>query len=216
MKESLRKKLIAYFQKYPLTKYRKKEIILKPGDDVPYISYIKSGYVRVYSLNESGQETTMQIFKPMLYFTMIFNMCNMKNKYFFEAVTPVEMWKAPVKDTLDYFKSDEELSMELMKAFFDKYLEFVDQYNILLSGNAYSKVASVLSFLSEKNEDNGSNEAVIRFNTPHRVIASMTGLTRETVTLQILKLQKEGYIRKNGKQIIVSDIEELRRIARIK
>jgi CRP-like cAMP-binding protein len=47
------------------------------------------------------------------------------------------------------------------------------------------------------------------------MLASMTGLTRETVTLQILKLQKEGFLYNKGRRIVVKDMDKLKEIAQV-
>jgi CRP-like cAMP-binding protein len=58
-------------------------------------------------------------------------------------------------------------------------------------------------------------EVFININTPHRVLASMVGLTRETVTLQILKFQKEGLLYNNKRKMVIKKIEKLKEIAKI-
>ncbi|HBP50822.1 TPA: hypothetical protein DD455_00625 [Candidatus Shapirobacteria bacterium] len=42
-------------------------------------------------------------------------------------------------------------------------------------------------------------------------MASLTGLTRETVTLQMLKLEKDGLIDNFRRQIVVMDMKVLKK-----
>jgi CRP-like cAMP-binding protein len=216
MNETTRKKLQNYFEKYPTIKYKKRQVILKPGDEVPYIGFLKSGFVRVYNLSENGQETTIQTFRPLFYFSMNYAITGEKNRYFFEAISPVELWTAPKDKTLEFIKGDEELAKELVKTFLNDYLDLTERLHLLLAGNAYTKVAGVLTSLIDNYGEKINAETTIPFNTPHRLIASMTGLTRETVTLQILKLEKQGLVENKGKRITVKDVEKLKRGAVVK
>jgi CRP-like cAMP-binding protein len=206
MQETTRKKLQNYFEKYPIIKYKKRQIILKPGDEVPFIGFTKSGYVRVYNINENGQETTIQILKPIFSFTTIYAITGEKNKYFFEAISPVELWTAPKDKTLEFMRADKELSDELTKLFLGYYLDLIDRLHLMLAGNASTKVMGVLTSLAEKFGEKSEKKTVIPLSVPHRLIASMTGLTRETVTLQILKLQKQGLIENKGKRISIKNV----------
>jgi CRP-like cAMP-binding protein len=209
------KKLQNYFEKFPIVKYKKRQIILKPGEEVSYIGHIKSGYVRVYGLSESGQETTVESFKPLLYLTAILAITGEKNKYFFEALSPVEIWKAPKKETVEFFKSDPEFFFELTKLFLEYYLELTNRLHLMLAGNAYAKVAGVILAMADKFGEKDGKVVMIPFGTPHRLIASMTGLTRETVTLQVLKMEKQGLIEDVGKRISIKNGERLREAAQV-
>jgi len=211
MQESINKKLQNYFEKYPVLKYKKRQIILKPGDEIPFVGFIKSGYVRVYNVSENGQETTAQTIQPMFYFSMIYAATGEKNRYFFEAISPVEMWTAPKDKTMEWLRNDGELFSEVMKLFLGNYLALTERLHLILSGNAYTKVAGVLISLADKFGEKVNGVTVIPFATPHRLIASMTGLTRETVTLQILKLEKQGLIENKGKRVGIKDVEKLKK-----
>ena len=101
MNEVTNRKLRAFFSKYKEVSYKRKTYILKPGDKIDYIGFVESGFIRVFSVNSEGVEVTIQMFKPMLFFTTMFANTGFENKLYFEAITPVVMWKAPIKETLE-------------------------------------------------------------------------------------------------------------------
>ena len=210
MDEQIKIKLEKFFSNYKTVKYGRGEIILRPGQNLDYVGFIKSGYVRVYTLNDNGQEVTMQFFKPILYFTTIMAMTGMENKYFFETVSAVEMYQCPKNEAMDFFKKDMETGTGLTKSIMVAFLDLTDQIGYLLSGTARNKIAAML--ISLTNKPGGSGK--IDFGITHKMIASLTGLTRETVTLQMIKLEKDGVIENKSKKVVVLDKSRLEKIAK--
>lgn len=209
MDEKLTRVLEEFFSKYKIAKYNKGEIIAKPGEKLDFVGFIKSGYVRVYMLNDKGQEVTMQFFKPILYFTTIMAMTEVENRYYFEAVSPVEMYVCPKDEAVEYFKKDIEAGTGLIKSIMTAFLALTDQIGYLLSGTAYNKIAAILVSLTSTRNSGGK----IDFGITHKMLASLTGLTRETVTLQMIKLDKAKIIQNKSKKVIILDEERLRKIA---
>ena len=69
-------------------------------------------------------------------------------------------------------------------------------------------VAVLLSLVAETTKK--TTEVTLDLPATHRTIASMTGLTRETVTLQMLKLKKRGLIAGKGRHLVIKDLDQLR------
>lgn len=209
MDTNLKKKLTTYFSGHKLAKYRKGEIILKPGESPGYVGFIKTGFVRVYTLSEEGQEITMPFFKPILYFTSIYSLIEMRNRFYFEAMTPVEIYQVPVKEMDDFLAKEPDVKTGVINNVLTAFIDLVEQMGILLSGNAYTKVATMVLLLAGRTEDDDNNYEKINFGITHKLIASLTGLTRETVTLQMIRLEKEGLIINKSKKVVVVDKEKL-------
>ncbi len=209
MDKNLKKKMENYFSDHNLVKYKKGEVILRPGEKPGYVGYIKSGYVRVYTLSENGQEITMQFFKPILYFTSIYALTGIENRFYFEAITPVEMYTASVNEVEELFVKNPELKDQVVNNILLSFVDLVEQMGVLLSGSAYNKVATMVSSLANRTVETIGHYEHIDFGITHKLIASLTGLTRETVTLQMLKLEKEGLIINKNKKVIVVDQEKL-------
>jgi len=198
MDKKFENNLVKFFSLYKIVRYKKGDIILKPNQKNDYISFIKSGYVRVYTLSESKQEISMSFFKPMLYFTSIYAMTGEANRFYFEAITPVEMWSAPKEEFIDYCKKNPEVGTAVMNRVIKLFLNLVENTGKMLAGNSIAKVAMIITGVIDGKAD---------FALTHKMIASLTGLTRETVTLQMLKLEKMKLIdNKNRKVTILNRI----------
>lgn len=207
MNQELMEKLELFFAGHKLLKFKKGEMILMPGENVKYVGFLKSGYVRMYSINENGTEVTVQFFKPILLLTTILAYTGVENRYYFEAITPVEMYTASVGETLGYFQDNKPLLMELMNMVMVSFLDLIDNFSFLLAGNAYNKVAKMVVDLNHRSQSESNTKET--FGVTHKLIASLTGLTRETVTLQMLRLEKEGIIENKNKKVFVMDWKKL-------
>ncbi|MCX6726523.1 MAG: Crp/Fnr family transcriptional regulator [Candidatus Shapirobacteria bacterium] len=206
MEQIIRKKLEGFFCDYPLKSFKKGEIILRPGEEPTGVGFIKSGYIRLYTVTESGQEITMEFFKPLLFLTTILALTSRENKFYFEAITPVEIYEAPNKEFLEYLEKNTDVAQELNKNIMTAFLDLMDNTANLLAGNAYSRVAMMVYSLTNRAEG---------FGITHKLIASLTGLTRETVTLQMIKLEKQGLIVNKSKSIQVINKEKLIKAAKV-
>jgi CRP-like cAMP-binding protein len=215
MNEKIKKQLITFFNKYKLIKYKKGQIIFKPGEKLPGILFDKSGYFRVYTMSKDGKEITLPMLKPMFFCSMVDSLLNKENKYYIEAISPVELWLASEKEFMEFIKSDSDLYDKLTKVMLTDFIDLTNNVSQLIFGDAYTKIAGLVYSMSEKFGETKNKDTTIGFNTPHRMLASMTGLTRETVTLQLLRLQKEGFLYSKGRKIVVRDMNKLKEIAQV-
>jgi len=216
MNDKIKKQLISFFEKNELVKYKKGQIIFKPGDKISGVLFDKSGYVRVYKVAKDGKEITLPMLKPLFFCSLTDVLLKKENAYYIEAISPVEFWMSPEKEFVEYLEKDVELDRKLNKILLSDFVDLTNNIQHLVFGDACAKIASLIYNMSTKfGEKRDKEETIIDFNTPHRILASMTGLTRETVTLQILKLQKEGILYNKGRKIVIKDTERLREKAQI-
>lgn len=207
-------KIKKFFSQFPVKKIPKGQIILKPGDKFENIYFIKSGFVRAYTLTSKG-ENTLNFFKPLLVMSIIHYISEHKNDYYFQTITPVEVYVAPYSEYKKFLDTNNDLSLSIMDFFFGSLLNyFVNQGNII-NGNAQNKIASVLLQLTHDYGDLKNSKLVVNFPATHRVIANLVGLTRETTSVQMSKFQKKGIISTKRTQFVVNDLEKLKSLAQI-
>lgn len=211
MKEETKKKLIEFFSKYPLKKYKKGQILFEPNDDFGGVYFVKSGYLRVYDVAKDGKESGIQLFKPLYYLSLISAKTGIKNRHYIETMTPVEAWFMPKADFEKVISSNTELYKDVCNALMEKFLDMTTYISQLVSGDANTKVSGLIYSMAEEFGVSKGKEVTIKFKITHKLIATLTGLTRETVTLQMLKLEEEGLIDNDKRQIVVMDMKVLKK-----
>ncbi|MFW5703647.1 MAG: Crp/Fnr family transcriptional regulator [Patescibacteria group bacterium] len=206
-------KLLRYFKQYPLTKYKKGSIIYRPDEPIEHIAFVKKGYVRLYVVNSDGDERTLNLFKPIFFLTLLFAITNTSNHYYMEAVTDVYLWKAPKKRTIEFIRQDSVLLFELVTRIMDGLKKVLSNLEHMTTGDSHKKICGLLVSFATEYGVTADNGITIELQTTHNLIASLTGLTRETVTTRIDKLVKSGLISRQNKTITVHDIDRLRKEA---
>lgn len=212
MNENTKKLLLNFFAGYPVKKYKKGELMYKPGQDFSGVVYVKSGYVRVYTISNYGKETSIPLFKPLFYLSLISQITGAKNKYYMEAISHVDVMLAPKIDFLQFISKSETVKDEVMGLFLKKFLDLTTSLVQIIAGDARTKILGLIYSLADEFGVKKGEKVVVRFKVTHKTMASLTGLTRETVTLQMIKLQKEGLIDNEKREIVVLNMKKVAKV----
>lgn len=201
--------LSRFFDKYPLKRYTAKEIILSSGEDIGSIYYVRSGIVRSYYIDENGSELTINLLKSSTYFPLSTVLAKRNNSYDFEAFTDVVVNVTPVKDTLKFLEGNSEFKSILIRSFARGLEGYVVRSFFLIKGSAMQKVASSLLLLLKRFGKKTDGGHFIDLPLTHQDIANFSGITRETVSIQIGILEKERLITRVGKYIHILNAKDL-------
>lgn len=206
--KTLSSQLDEFFQHTPLYFYKKRVMILHPNDTPKSVFYIKNGYVRVFRLTEDGEELTMTILKPKDFFPLSYGFNRTINCYYLEAITPLEIWRAPQEDFLKFVSTKPDIMYDLTIRIMERYDGVFSRMEYLVLSNAYIKVATTLLVCAKRfGKLSGDNEIVIEVPLTHRDIATLVGITRETTSLEMKKLEKQGFLGRAGRLLTIKNIE---------
>jgi CRP/FNR family transcriptional regulator len=205
------KKVEDFFNKYKPLFYKKGETIIRASDKPRGVNCVIRGYVRLYSLNQEGMEFTLNIFKPGSYFPVMWAIGGEDNRYYYEALTPVEIRRAPKNDLLFFIKNNPGVLYELTKRIISGLRGLVIRMEQLLLGDAREKVGTTLFLLAKRfGENSGGQKIIIMLPMTHQGIAGLSGLSRETTSLEMKKFEREGIISKEKRFIVVNKMRKLK------
>jgi CRP-like cAMP-binding protein len=216
MQESVRQKIDKFFSGYPQVELEKGSTIIQPEEPLVYIYNIVSGYVKSYSINDGGLELTINIYKPYNFFPITETLAGRTNTYFFETVTDVVLQKAPTHKVHEFVKSDSDVLFDLTQRVSSGLEGFMVRTQYLIRSNATQKVASSLVLLSRRFGENIKDKK-IRLLIPqtHADISNLSGVSRETASLELKKLEQTGLISYSKQIFIINDFEKLREVSTI-
>lgn len=210
--EKMNAKIEGYFSKFTFVRYKKREVIIRPEDKPRGIFFLKNGFVKMNSIFEDGRELTLNIFKPGSYFPMMLALGGINNSYYFEAMTNLEVYRAPKENILEWVKKEPEVLFELTQRIMVGMDGLLTSMEYLLSGTAYSRVVSAILLLSRRfGEKDHNGKVVIKLPLTHQDIANLSGITRETASLEMEKLKKAGLISYTRSELTIlkkSELEE--------
>lgn len=202
-------KLIEFFAKYKVLPFKKGQIILRDDSNPNGVYLIKKGNVRLYLNSEDGEELTALILKPEDIFPLRWLLNNVDNIYNFEALTEVEIYNAPKDAFLEFLKTNNDILFDITAALSFQYGALIYRMQHIVFGNAHAKVASILLTCAKRFGAQVSNDLMIQIPLTHQDIATAAGITRETASIEMKKLEREGLIAYKGRSIVVQNLEAL-------
>lgn len=203
-------KTVAFFSQFPHQHLRKGTVFLHPDDKPGGVYYIKTGHARMYFVSSHGIEITLHIFNPESFFPMTWILNDIPNRYYFEAFTDMEVHLAPKKNVASFLKNEPEVVLDLTKRIFNGVDKLSMRIEHMAQENSYSKVASILLYLSRHFGIANNHEVHFKHAFTHQDIGSLVGISRETATRALGKLRRKGIILSNKKSALtISDIAKL-------
>lgn len=203
------KKIDRFFCQYQPLHFKKGEVIVRAEDPIFGIYFLKRGLVKQYVISKDGDEVTIHIFTSPSFFPMMLILGELENRYFFEAQTNVEVFRAPVDKTLRFVKEDPQVLFDLTKRFAQGLNGLSIRLENLMFEEAYKRVVFLLLYLAEKFGQKEDGKIIIELPLTHKDIASWINLTRETVSRQIEKLINKGLISHKNHQLIIYKLHQL-------
>lgn len=198
-------KLEKFFSQFKTIHYKKGEVIIRPGDIPPGVYLLKKGYVKLYSISSQGEELTLIIFKADDFFPITWAINGTPNTQYLEAMTAIEAWRAPKLEFLEFLKNNSDSFFELTSRMLVRLRGLMQRMEYLAFGNAYEKVASILLICAERFGEQEGGNIVIKVPLTHKDIAALLGITRETASIEIKKLERKGLIAYHGRSVVVED-----------
>jgi CRP/FNR family transcriptional regulator len=198
-----------FYKQFKTRSYKKGEMLIRADDDPQGIFCLTKGYVRQYTISKTGFELTLHIVRPIAYFPMVWAVNGTPNVYFFEALTPVEVGRAPRDQVVNFIKDKPTIIFALLSELIERYAETLTRMEHLVFSDAYRRVISVLLYIAKHfGEEQG--EGVI---VPHRFtqqdIATLVGVARETASVELEKLEKKGLVKYVDHSMIFGSIAAL-------
>ena len=118
MDKSVKNIVDNFFRQFKFYRYKKGEILIRVDDDPSGIFYLKSGIVKEYAISKKGEELVVNLFKESAFFPMSFAINKTPNRYFFEAVTPLDVYKAPKEKVVAFIKENPQVLYDLLSRVF--------------------------------------------------------------------------------------------------
>jgi CRP/FNR family transcriptional regulator len=125
-------------------------------------------------------------------------------------MTDVELKVMPQRDFQEKIKDNLELGERLIAYASLMNDQFVERIEILSAQSARHKVAALLNYLADKTGEDLSGKTRLNLPLTSQEIADMCGLTRETASMQLQRMKKEGVV--SGRRNLTVDNQKLAKV----
>lgn len=207
---SLSEKLTRYFQSHKSYFYKKGEAIIRPDDGAHSIFYIKKGYVRVYRITEWGDIKLLLIYKTGEFFPIFWTFYDKPSIEYFEAMCDTEISKSPKGEFSEFLDKNPDVFKKVAQRVLTVLEISADRTDNLLFTDAYSRVIARLLHMIKRFGDKEEGEVTIQAPVTQKDIAYSIGMTRETASRQLSKLERKRLITYKGHLIVIKNVEKLR------
>jgi CRP-like cAMP-binding protein len=195
----------------PLT-YDKNYVILG-NEAVPNgIYYLSSGYVKVYSVSDEGDQYIHIIYGPGELFPLIWGYIDIQpESLFYETLSETLVWRMSKEWFNAYIQADLELCYALSQQLAIQFRIYGDRVDNLEYKRASERVIYRLLFLASRFGVKDRDNHVISIQVPitHEVLANTINLARESVSRELERLEAEHLIGHNGHTIQILNVEGL-------
>lgn len=191
------KAYLEFLEKYPVKNFTKGATILDQGD-VPACAYVvKEGFVKTFDISPSGESLPLSFDHQYEILPMAWVFSHAKNApYFYEAFTDCELWCVPREDFVAFLQSNAHSQFVIFDFFVKRYLLTMQMKMLSLEqAKATDKILYLLKFLTMR-FGGDKTEGLVDIDLPltQQDIASSAGLTRETASIELKRLEKLGVI----------------------
>jgi len=190
---------------------KKGEYIFEEGDAVNGIYCITVGICKLSKLSANGKDQIVKLVKAGELLGQRSMISDEPANLSAVALEDMEVCFIPKSEVLNFFDTNNQFSMNLMKTICGDLKETSDHLVSVSQKTVKERLAETLIYLQEtfgKNED-GS----LRIQLSREEIAGMIGTATESCIRLLSDFNKLGLIELNGKKIILKDIGKLKRIA---
>jgi CRP/FNR family transcriptional regulator len=186
-------------------------ILLRPGDEIKELYFLEKGVVEQYTITPQGSKVTIHLFKPVSIIPITLILGNTPNRFFFETITSVTLTAMHKDKVLDFIKLHPEILLDLNVRLSKAIDGLVTRLEHALSDPSSKRIANLLLYLSDKFQKRKGSEILINLRLTHGAIAGWVGLTRETVSREMSKLEAKKIIKSHHQQITIINLAKLQK-----
>jgi CRP-like cAMP-binding protein len=186
-----------FLQQFRATAFPKGQLIFGQNE-VPVTAYaVQSGIVKVYNLTGDGKEMSIayKLRDDIFPLGWLFSR-QVRTLYFYEAHTDCVLYHIPKEAFSAALDAQPELSRALLEYLVSEQISDGLRFNALEQTQSRDKIIGMLqAFCLRYGMAVGDNAVRLDLQLRQQDIASLLGLTRETVALELRRLKNEGVVR---------------------
>lgn len=188
--------VIDYVKNCPTHLFSKGETIIGEGAVSNTLLAIRTGFVKVTSIDTQGNERMLWIAGryDIVPTERLFSLHSPLH-FFYTALSDCEVYEINKADFLQKAKADLSLITEIASSMSEHYDDLLSRINSAGQASVREKLVATLRYVAERfSADRSVDLYEIGLHLTHKDLAEMIGATRETTSLELQKLKQAGYI----------------------
>jgi|SRR5665647_294083 len=201
--------LYQLFEQAKLTQYAPGEIIAFDEDNSAFIYCIKSGFVRVYSVNARGEEYLHVVYKNGELFPLVRLTGKMQSGVLYEALNSVSVYGIPKTELIKKVRTAADLSFALSMQVMSQFNVYTDRLDNLQYKFGRERLAYRILFLASRFGIRTERGIIVDLPLTQKVLGNSINLSRETVARELRRLEDRGLVVYEDRKILILNVEQL-------
>jgi CRP-like cAMP-binding protein len=176
-------------QHYKIVNYNKGEIVYEPGQRPRYVYFVKSGEIRMFTVNDEGKEFTQGVFKSNQYFGEPALLLQRPYLAFTVALKDTSLILVDMAQFQKMIEDNKDFSMELIRTLSDRLFYKSMMLEELANEQADHRLRTLINYLCMDLQEGEP------LNITRQALADRSGLRVETVIRTLKKMADEGVVK---------------------
>ncbi len=204
------------FTKQKPRKIKKGNTIFYQGDETNRLTYIKKGFVKLYQTAEDGREPVVYLYGPQSILGLR-ALTSEDHAYWHssEALTDCEVITINAEEYKDILSVNPEYIIDLLYLFIQRLNYTERRLYGFITAETTSRVASFLYDCMLRFGEKKGGKVNIPIPLTHQLISEFVGSARESVTVALNKLVKQGIITHSRGEITIINKSKLKEKAKL-
>jgi len=175
------------------------QVMLLESDWGNAVYFILEGWMKIRTYNLEGREITLNILGPGELFGEMASLDQMPRSTDVMTLTPAVIGSIPAADFVKFLSTEPQAGIRLAKLMAQR-LRQLNRRLRLREADSTARLVDILLFLAE-GQGQASERGTAIPQLSHRELGSLAGMTRETVTRVLGKLERKGLIHRDAEAI---------------
>lgn len=190
---------------------RKGETIFRQNEKRHSVYFIRTGLVKVYKIDLEGHEQIVNVLHSDEMFPHVGFFDETPYPATAIALTDVRIVGVPIEEFEWLLMEKPGMAIKVMRVIGKKLLELQERLQTIQSQDVFRRIVMMLvRFAKELGVKKSTGEIYLQLPITNSELASMIGVSRETVNRAFNRLKKEEIITYNRKEIHILDYEQLK------
>ena len=209
--------LYSFFKKYSRQKphlVKKGTVLFNSGDPLSGIYFIKSGFIKLYRISDDGRETVIYLTGPgnLLGLKALISK-DARAHHYTEALTDCQIINMTRQELFEILSAHPEHLVDLGYAFIERLNHAERRVEGFISSDTKMRIANFLLDITLRFGQKTGKNVLLPLPLTHQRIAEFVGAYRETVTLAVNELERDGVVKNQRGKITVTSLRKLKILA---
>lgn len=194
-----------FLQTHTIKSYQRGDVILQQDMEPTCAFGIKQGIIKTYNLTAKGEEKPVGFGtkKELFPLAWIFDKIH-RAQYFYEALSDCQLYAVPKEKLVEFIKANPRAMFQLLDRCVWEAMTNEMRINALGQSKASDKVLHIIHYLALCfGRDLQTNIVEIPLPLTQQDVANFTGLTRETISVELKKLASQKIIFSRNRNLVV-------------